>query len=63
MASRSDRSILGKEPSIEVDFRVVPTSDQGNDEMRKYLGLLENKTELFYHSQYIGSSLVFISVQ
>ena len=47
MASRSDRSIFGKEPPIAVDSRVFPTSDQGDNKMRKYLGLLENKTRPF----------------
>jgi len=47
MASRSDRCIRGKEQSIVVDFRVGPTSDQGDNEMINYLGLLEDKTRLF----------------
>jgi hypothetical protein len=46
MASLSDRSIHGKEPSIAVDFWVVLTSDQGGNEIRKYLHLMENKPRL-----------------
>jgi len=47
MASRSDRSIFGKGPSIAVDFRVGPPSDQGDNEMKKYQYLLGNEPRPF----------------